>query len=105
MFVQEQQQLAYTQQILIIAPWLYSWLIARFTFPTIVSCSTLRIGLYMYLFYKEKFIAQFKATEKYDRSPYSFSRKLQFISMAGSSCKEKAAIFLMRANHAWNYAQ
>ena len=33
-------------------------------FSTIVSCSTLRIG--PYLFYIEKFIIQFKATEKID---------------------------------------
>ena len=31
-------------------------------FPTIVFCSTLRIG--QYLFYIEKFTAQFKTTEK-----------------------------------------
>ena len=30
----------------------------KITFPTIASCSTLRIGLY--LFYTEKFITQFK---------------------------------------------
>ena len=34
----------------------------KFTFPTIVYCSTLRIG--PYLFYIEKFTTQFKATEK-----------------------------------------
>ena len=37
-------------------------LLAKFTFPTIVSCSTLRIV--PYLFYIEKFITQFKTTEK-----------------------------------------
>jgi len=31
-------------------------------FPTIVFCSTLRIGPYLY--YTEKFITQFKTTEK-----------------------------------------
>ena len=36
-------------------------------------CSTLRIG--PYLFYTEKFVTQFKTTEKNDRSPYSFERK------------------------------
>ena len=35
---------------------------AKFTFSTIVSCSTLRIG--PYLFYIEKFITQYKTTEK-----------------------------------------
>ena len=34
----------------------------KFTFSTIVFCSTLRIG--PYLFYVEKFTTQFKATEK-----------------------------------------
>ena len=48
-------------------------LLAKFTFPTIVFCSTLRIG--PYLFETEKFITQFKTTEKKDRSPYSFARK------------------------------
>ena len=48
-------------------------LLAIFTFSTIVSCSTLRIG--PYLFYIEKFNTQFKTTEENDRSPFSFSRK------------------------------
>ena len=48
-------------------------LLPKFTFPTIVFCSTLRIVLY--LFYIEKFIKQFKTNEKNDRSPYLFSRK------------------------------
>jgi len=39
-----------------------SRLLAKFTFPTIVFCSTLRIG--PYLFYTEKYIIQFKTTEK-----------------------------------------
>ena len=42
-------------------------LLAKLTFSTIVFCSTLRIGLY--LFYIEKFTTQFKLTEKNDRSP------------------------------------
>ena len=46
-----------------------------------------------YVFYIEKFITQFKTIEKNDRSPYSFSRKWRFSSMARSSRKEKAAIF------------
>jgi len=42
---------------------LYSRLLAKFTFQTIVFCSTLRIG--PYLFYTETFISQiFKTTEK-----------------------------------------
>jgi len=39
----------------------------KFTFPTIVFCSTLRIG--PYLFYIEKFTIQIKTTEKNDGSP------------------------------------
>ena len=35
---------------------------SKFTFQTIVFCSTLRIG--PYLFYREKFITQFKTTKK-----------------------------------------
>ena len=37
-------------------------LLAKFMFPTIVFCSTLRIG--PNLFYIEKFTTQFKTTEK-----------------------------------------
>jgi len=37
-------------------------LLAKFTFPTIAFYPTLRIG--PYLFYTEKFITQFKTTEK-----------------------------------------
>ena len=50
--------------IVIIAPRLKSRLLAKFTFPTIVFCSTLRIG--PYLFYIEKFSTQFKTTKKND---------------------------------------
>ena len=42
-------------------------ILAKFTLPTIVFFSTLRIG--PYLFYIEKFTTQFKTTEKNDRSP------------------------------------
>jgi len=48
-------------------------LLASFTFPSIASCSTLRIG--QYLFYIEKFIIQFETTEKNYESPHSFSKK------------------------------
>ena len=37
-------------------------MLAKFMFPMTVSCSTLRIG--PYLFYMEKFITQCKTTEK-----------------------------------------
>ena len=63
---------------------------AKFTFPTTVFCSTLRIG--PAVFYTEKFVTQFKTEEKKmighraclrenDDLPPRFSRK------------EKAAIF------------
>ena len=42
-------------------------LLAKLAFSTIVFCSTLIIGLY--LFYIETFTTQFKVTEKNDRSP------------------------------------
>ena len=42
-------------------------LLAKLTFSTIVFCSTLRIG--PYLFHIENFTTQFKPTEKKDRSP------------------------------------
>ena len=61
------------------------WVLAKFTFSTIGFCSILRIG--PYLFYKKKFITQFKTTEKNDRSCHSFT------SIARTSCKEKAAFF------------
>ena len=63
MFVQEQQHLVYAPYIFIIPPYLWPRLLAKSTFPTIVSCPvTLRIG--QYLFYIEIFINQFKAAEK-----------------------------------------
>ena len=45
-----------------IAPWLWSRLLAKLTFLTIVSCSTMRIG--PYIFYIEKFITKFETPEK-----------------------------------------
>ena len=63
-------------------------------FSTTDSSSTLRIGVY--LFYIEKITTQFKTTEKNARSPYSFSRKWWFTSMARFSHKENAAIFNAR---------
>ena len=67
---------------------------AKFTFPTIVSYSAFGIGLY--LFYRKKVLAQFKRSEKRERSPYSFTRKLGSISLASSGHKEIAS-FLMYA--------
>ena len=75
------------------APSLYSRLLAKFTFPTIVFCSTLRIG--PYLFYIEKFITQFKTTEKMI-GHRSRSREIDYgarSTLARSSRKEKATIF------------
>ena len=51
-------------------------MLAKFTFSTIGSCSTLRIS--PYLFYIETFTTQFNTAEKNDRSPRSFSRKWPF---------------------------
>ncbi len=48
--------------------------------PTIVSCSTLGIGLY--LFYRKKVTPKFKPRETNDWSPYSFMRKWWFTSLA-----------------------
>ena len=45
-----------------INPYNIAAMLAKFTFPTIVFCATLRIG--PYLFYIEKFATQFKTTEK-----------------------------------------
>ena len=56
-----------------INPYNITVIASKFTFPTIASCSTLRIG--PYLSYIEKFTTQFNTTEKNDRSPCSFSRK------------------------------
>ena len=73
-------------------------------FPTIVSCSTLRI--WPYSFYIEKIITQFKTTENNYRLPHLFSKKWRFSSMARSSGLEKAVNFwCTRANHVWNYSQ
>ena len=60
MFVLEQQHFVYSISILRIVPLIIVRLLAKFTFPTIVSCSTLRTG--PYLFYIEKFITQFPTT-------------------------------------------
>ena len=59
-----------------------------FMFLTTVSCSTLRMG--PYLFYIEKFITQFKTTEKKMIYRHThFWEKWRFTSMARSSCEEK----------------
>ena len=51
-----------------------AYYICKLTFSTIVSCSTLRIG--PYLFYIEKFITKFKTTEKKDWSPVLVFKKM-----------------------------
>jgi len=61
--------------------------------PTIVFCSTLRIG--PYLFYIEKFTTQFKTTGKMigHRRRFRENDDLLCTSSARSTRKEKAAIF------------
>ena len=63
----------------------------KVTITSYIHVITLRIG--PYLFYIEKFITQFKTTQKNDKSPYSFSRKWRLTSMARFNRKEKATIF------------
>ena len=57
------------------------------------DCLLFTLRIRPYSFYIEKFITQFKTTEKNYRSPHSFSKKWRFTSMARSSREEKAAIF------------
>ena len=57
-------------------------------FPTIASCSTLRI--WPYLFYIEKFIIQFKTTEKHRRSSNPFFQRNDFLRLwRGPAVKKK----------------
>ena len=68
-------------------------IVTKFTFPTIVFCSTLRIG--PYLFYIEKFTTQFKTTEKMigHRSRFRENDDLPLRPVV----KKKPPLFLMRA--------
>jgi len=66
-------------------------LLAKFTFPTIASCSTLRIG--PYLFYIEKFTIQLNTTEKNDRSPRSFRANDDLPFWRGPAAKKKPPFY------------
>ena len=83
--------------------------LAKFTFPIIVYYSGLGIHLVCIYFTKRKLLLysyQKKKNSKIDRSPYSFTRKWRFTTLATSSHKEKADIFFSaRAKHAWNDAR
>ena len=56
-------------------------------FPLIASCSTLRIG--SYLFYIEKFIIQFKTTEKIIGHRNCFRRNDDLLLWQGPAIKKK----------------
>ena len=65
-------------------------------FSMIVSCSTLRIG--PYLFYIEKFITQFKTTEKSNRLNCThFQENGNLLPWRGSATKKKPPFFNARA--------
>ena len=68
-------------------------MLAEFTFSTIVSCSTLRIG--SYLFYIEKFqaITQFRTTEKMIGHRASFGENGGLPPWRGSTAKKKRLFF------------
>ena len=74
-------------------------MLAKFTFPTSVSRSTLRIG--PYLFYTEKFSAQFKTTEKMIGHHTRFRENDDLPLWRGPAAKEKPPFLMhMRTNHA-----
>ena len=65
----------------------------------IVSCSTLRVG--PYLFYIEKLITQFKTTEKMIGHRTRFREKDDFPLWRGQAAKKKPPFFQnARADHA-----
>ena len=65
--------------------------LAKFTFPMIAFCSTLRIG--PYLFYKEKFISQFKTTEKMIGYHTRLRKNDDLPLWRGSAVKKKPPFF------------
>jgi len=69
-------------------------LLAKFTFPAIAFCSTLRIG--PYLFYTEKFITQFKTTEKMI-GHHTRLRENDGLPLRRGPAVNKSRHFLMRA--------
>jgi len=71
-------------------------LLAKFTFPTIAFCSTLTIG--PYLFYTEKFITQFKTTEKKMIGRHTRLRENDDLPLwRGPAVKKKPPFFNARA--------
>jgi len=70
-------------------------LLAKFTFPTIAFCSTLRIG--PYLFYTGKFITQFKTTEKKMIGHHARLRENDDLPLPRGPAVKKKPPFLMRA--------
>ena len=68
---------------------------AKSTFPTIVSCSTMRNG--PYLFYIEKFITQFKTTEKMIGHRIHFRENDDLPLWRGPAAKKKPPFFNARA--------
>jgi len=64
---------------------------AKFTFPTIASCSTLRIG--PYLFYIEKFTIQFNTTEKMIGHHVRFRENDDLPLWRGPAAKKKPSFF------------
>ena len=56
-------------------------ILAKYTFPVLIFFSN--IGIDLYSFYRKNLIVTPKIRQKIDRSPYSFTRKRRFISLAG----------------------
>ena len=67
----------------------------KFTFLTIASCSTLRIG--PYLFYIEKFTTQFHTTEKMIGHHARFRENDDLPLWRGPAAKKKPQFFNARA--------
>jgi len=70
-------------------------LLAKFTFPTITFCPTLRIG--PYLFYTEKCITQFKTTEKMIIHHTRLQENDDLLLWRGPAIKKKPPFFNARA--------
>jgi len=74
-----------------------SRLLAKFIFPATVFCSTLRIG--PYLFYTEKFITQFKTTEKMIGHHTCLRENDDLPLWRGPAIKKNLPFFNVHANH------
>jgi len=70
-------------------------LLAKFPFPTIASCSTLRID--PYLFYIEKFTTEFNTTEKLIGHHARFRENDDLPLWRGPAAKKKPPFFNARA--------